>query len=161
MTPGRGVATLLPAVEVDGQPAQTEPGHRGGRRRGVDDEEPVRLGVPGAADPFGHRIGDAPVPGAAAQRRRRLGLVGTLPRIEVPGAQFGERRPDQLLALLRGGFGQQGQAVAPGRLERLVGGPPVLRRLLAELADHADARARARRMRCTSMLPEATVEAWA
>ena len=72
-----------------------------------------------------------------------------------------EDRCDELVAPLRLGLGQLGQPVTTRGLEHLPGRQPVLGRLFTQFGDHADRRARARSMRWTSMLPDATVEACA
>ena len=76
------------------------------------------------------------------------------PELEALGEHLDLRRRDDPLSLLH-------KLVTAGRFPRRASLPPVLGGFLAELDVHAVASsARDSRIRCISMLPEATVDAW-
>ena len=114
----------------------------------------------GRRQPFGHRIRQRPVAGAAAQRGGRLQGIGVGADVELPRTQPVEDRGDERFPGVGLGFGLLEQLVAAGRLERAKGLAPKLFGFVAQVEDHDAAnRARDSSMRCTSMLPDATVDA--
>ena len=72
----------------------------------------------GAGQPFGDRVGQRPVAGAAAQRRGGLEPVGVGAGIEFPRAELGEDGSGQRLPEVGFGLGLLHQLVAAGGLER-------------------------------------------
>ena len=99
-------------------------------------------------------LGDAPPAGGAAQRGGGLELVGVSPGVELPRAEVGEHLRGAVVAARRG----MGEVVAAGGLQCPPGRVAVLDGFGAEVEVHAAAsRVRASRIRCISMLPDATV----
>ncbi len=119
------------------------------RRLGVD--------VAWAPHPLGHGVGHGPPAGAVAEGGGGLELLGAASGVEVPGAEVGEHLGGGVLAVGLARTGE-GQLVAARGLERPPCGGAVLDGLGAEVGVHeAASRARASRIRCISMLPDATV----
>ena len=155
---GRGQAAA--PVERHGGPRPVEAGQRArrGPRRPRPPARPTSS-VGGPAQPLGHRVGHGPVPGAAAQGGGRLQLVVAAAGVEVPGAQLGEHGRHGRAR------GARGRPRPPARARRrrpprAPGGPGGRTRCASSLRSmfiEAASRARASRIRCISMLPDATV----
>ena len=121
--PVRGVATLRrpsrsTATQRRSRPATAAAGETGST-----------TSSPSASDradgqALRHRVGDRPIPGAAAQRGGRLGLVGARAYVELPGAEFGEHRSDQRLTVLGLVLCTWRELVAARRRERITANRP-------------------------------------
>ncbi len=104
--------------------------------------------------------GSRPVARAATQRGGRLQGIGVGAGVELPRTQPVQDRGDERFPGVGLGFGLLEQLVAAGGLERAKGLAPELFGFVAQVEDHEAAnRALDSSMRCTSMLPDATVDA--
>ena len=156
-----GTAALRRPSQVDRDPTHGESGDARRGSCGVDDDQAIGRDPARTRQPLCNRIGDGPPARLAAQGGRRLGLVVAGAGVDVPGPELAQHGPDQGLALHRLGLGPLRQLVAARLFQGPASDAAELECLLAELGPHDESRARASRMRCTSMLPDATVEAWA
>src|SRR5690606_24802381 len=102
-----------------------------------------------------------PVSDAAAQRCGGLEFVGVPARLEIPCAQICEDPVGHVVPVVRIALDASGELVATRSFQRPVGGATELGGLVGQVDVHDAARsARANRILCISMLPDATVAAW-
>ncbi len=110
-----------------------------------------------------HGVGQGAAPRGLAQRGRRGQGLGPVPGVEVLGAQGPQRAGHVLAAGGRVVLGAAGGVDPAEGGERLGGGGPELQGLVGQDGVHRllPSRSLATIMRWTSMVPDATVAAWA